>query len=122
VGNLGHPGRHGRDRPRTPHPLCHYACNDLLAGLAAAELVDAVAEADLARLSPFQRNYVAAMVEQAAHLKGARPPAWAARVEPLEEPWYATPMRSLRLHLVRASPVPFKRRNLYVDTSVGGRA
>ncbi len=67
------------------------------------------------------RNYVAAMVEQAAHMKRVRPPAWTARVEPLETPWFATSLESLRLHLLRASPVPFKRRNLFVDSAVGAR-
>ena len=95
--------------------------NDLLTGLAPVELRDAVAEADLRELSPYLRNYVAAMVEQAAHQKRVAPPAWVNGVEPLEEPRFGAPLSSLRLHLLRAAPVPFVRRNIFVDSAVGDR-
>jgi hypothetical protein len=95
--------------------------NDFLSALAPAELAEAVAQADTARLSPFLRNYVAAMVEQASHQAHLRPPRWTALVEPLEAPWFAAPLVGLRPHLLRASPVPFKRRNLFVDAAVGDR-
>ena len=95
--------------------------NDLLTRLAPGELRDAVEHADVGRLSPFLRNYVAAMVEQASHIKRVPPPAWTAQIPPLDVPWFATPMKGLRLHLMRASPVPFKRRNIFVDASIGSR-
>ena len=95
--------------------------NDLLTGLGRDELRDAVAHADVARLSPWLANYVAAMVEQACAGKGVAPPGWAGRVAPLETPWFAAPLKSLRLYLLRASAVPFKRRNLFVDSSIGAR-
>lgn len=95
--------------------------NDLLTALGAAELRDAVAHADLGGLSAFLGNYVAAMVEQAAHVRNVDPPAWTRRVPPLDAPWFATPLEGLRLHLLRASPVPFKRRNIFIDASLGAR-
>lgn len=95
--------------------------NDLLFGLTAAELAEAVTDPPLEGLSPYLRNYVAAMVEQAAHQKGADPPGWLGDVEPLAEPRFATRLAGLRLHLLAASPVPFRRRNLFVDSSVGDR-
>ena len=61
------------------------------------------------------------MVEQAAAQKGVTPPPWLREIEPLVEPHFATPLAGLRLHLLRASPVPFRRRNIFVDTGVGGR-
>lgn len=97
------------------------ALHDFLAGVAAADLAAAVADADLDTLSPFLRNYVAAMVEQAASLRKIAPPAWAREVEPLGEPWFAVPFAELRPHLLAASPVAFKRRNLFVDSTVGDR-
>lgn len=97
------------------------ALNDLLAGLSPVELRDAIGDVDLAGLSPFLRNYVAAMVEQTAHVAGTPPPAWTRSVAPLDWPWFATPLPGLRLHLLKSSPVPFKRRNLFVDASVGDR-
>jgi uncharacterized protein (DUF1778 family) len=96
--------------------------NDFLTALAPVELPDAVGHADLTRLSLFLANYVAAMVEQAAYLKDVPPPPWVHRVAPLEAPYFATTLKSLRLHLLGASPVPFKRRNIFVDASLGARA
>jgi hypothetical protein len=94
--------------------------NDFLTGLAPMEFLDAV-EVDLPDLGPFHSNYVAAMVEQAAHLKGLPPPAWTSAIAPLEQPYFGSRLRSHRLHLLRASPVPFRRRNLFIDASIGAR-
>jgi hypothetical protein len=95
--------------------------NDLLSGLPAGELRSAVERADLAGLTPYLRNYVAAMVELAAHRRDVAPPVWVRDVEPMDQPRFATPLASLRLHLLRAAPVPFKRRNIFVDSSIGDR-
>ena len=95
--------------------------NDLLAGLAPMELRGAVVEAPIEDLSPYLQNYVAAMVELASQRKGVTPPAWTRHIVPLEEPIFATDFSSLRLHLLRAAPVAFKRRNIFVDASVGDR-
>lgn len=95
--------------------------NDLLSGLTSAELCDAVEHADLTGLTPYLRNYVAAMVELAAHRRDVPPPDWVRDVEPMEEPRFATPLPGLRLHLLRTSPVPFKRRNIFIDSSIGDR-
>lgn len=94
---------------------------DLLVEIPAAELGVALAEAVLDGLSPLVQNQVAAMVEQAADQKGVRPPRWVSDVEPLTEPHFATDLRSLRLYLLLASPVPFRKRNLFVDSGVGDR-
>ena len=56
-----------------------------------------------------------------SHLKGVAPPAWTGRVDPLEAPWFATSLKTVRLHLLRSAPVAFRRRNLFVDSSVGAR-
>lgn len=95
--------------------------NQLLADLAPSELEEAVEGVPLEGLSPYLRNYVAAMVEHAAHKKGVDPPSWAREVVPLEEPHFAASLASLRPHLLRAAPVAFKRRNIFVDSSVGDR-
>lgn len=95
--------------------------NDLLSSLPPGRFPDAVARAELRDLSPYLRNYVAAMVEQAAHQRRLAPPAWVHDVAPLEEPRFATDLKSLRLHLLREAPVPFKRRNIFVDSGVGAR-
>lgn len=95
--------------------------NDLLSDLAPVEFEAVVGEADLLELSPWGENYVAAMVEHAAQRAGVAPPSWTRAVAPLEEPWFASPLARHRPHLLRVSPVPFRRRNLFVDSTVGDR-
>jgi uncharacterized protein (DUF1778 family) len=95
--------------------------HDLLVELAPAEFGDALSIARLDGLPDVDRNRVAAMVEHAAALKGASPPAWVRDVEPLERPVFASDLPSLRAHLLRASPAAFRRRNLFVDSTVGDR-
>lgn len=96
--------------------------HDLLADLAPAEFPELPGGPRIGALDPEMRNRVAAMVEQAAALAGSRPPAWTAAVVPLEDPVFASGLKSLRAHLLRVSPVPFRRRNLFVDSSIGDRA
>jgi hypothetical protein len=95
--------------------------NDFLSSLAPMELREAVERAELERLTPFSANYVAAMVEQATHGAGIDAPGWTRDVPPLEQPHFATSMKSLRLHLLAAAPVPFKKRNIFVDAALGAR-
>ncbi|MBI3047075.1 MAG: DUF1778 domain-containing protein [Acidobacteria bacterium] len=108
-------------RQGADHRFALAELNDFLTGVPRAEFHDAVSDADLRGLSPLLQNYVAAMVEQAASRKGAAPPAWAREVEPIDEPYFAVPFPRLRPHLLRAAPVAFKRRNLFVDSSLGDR-
>ncbi len=95
--------------------------NDFLSDLGATEFAAAVESAHLADLSSFVANYVSALVEQTAQLHELPPPAWSKLVEPMLVPYFAAPLQSLRPHLLRASPVPFKRRQLFVDSSLGDR-
>jgi len=103
---------------------CRYALaelNDMLAELPPAEFRAAVAEPPATALSPYSRNYVAAMIEHAAHQKGVEPPAWLATVPSLDEPRFASSLGGLRLHLLTASPVAFRRRNIFIDSTIGDR-
>lgn len=97
--------------------------HDLLSSLTPAQLPDAVdaAVGEVRDLSPFLQNYIAAMVEHACHQRGVPPPSWVRQVPPLAEPYFATRLPGLRLHLLRSAPVAFKRRNLFVDSTVGAR-
>ena len=95
--------------------------NDALSALAPFELAAAADTIDVRGLDSLWQNYVAAMVEQAARTKGVRPPPWTRDVVPLGRPHFATTLRSLRGYLLRVAPVAFKRRNIFVDASVGAR-
>ena len=73
------------------------------------------------QLPPFEANYLAAMLEYTATEKKVPPPEWVKDIEPLEMPWFASSLQSLRLYLLTHSPPAFRRRNLFVDSSVGSR-
>lgn len=95
--------------------------NSLLAKLTAPELRDAVSAPPEVDLSPFLANYLAAMVEAACAKRGIPVPAWTRRVSPLDEPAFGADIESLRLHLLTHSPAPFRRRNIFIDSSIGDR-
>ena len=95
--------------------------NSLLAGWTAAQLRDAVAVAPAILVTPFLSNYIAAMIEQACERRSVRVPGWVRAVEPLAEPAFGSTLKSLRLHLLTHSPAPFRRRNIFIDATVGDR-
>jgi hypothetical protein len=97
------------------------ALNDFLAALTADEFRSALAEPPPPKLSLLHRAYLAAMVEHSASLKRAPVPRWALETPALERPYFASQLLALRLHLLAASPPAFRRRNLFVDASVGDR-
>ena len=95
--------------------------NSLLASLTASELRQAVAAGPQAALSPFLANYVAAMCETACTVRGVPVPAWTRGIEALPEPVFGSALPSLRLYLLTRSPAPFRRRNIFIDSSVGAQ-
>lgn len=97
------------------------ALHDLLAGLEAGELEAVLGTPPSTSLPPPWGALVAAMVEHAAAQKGAPVPTWVLQTPPTWPPYFASQLDGLRLHLLASSPPAFRRRNLFVDTSVGGR-
>lgn len=94
--------------------------NSWLAGLGAGELAQAVSLPPPG-LTPYLANYVAAMVEYACAKKGVVAPSWTRDTPPLAEPVFGSALMSLRLYLLTHSPAPFRRRNIFIDSSVGSR-
>jgi len=95
--------------------------NSLLSRLTAVELADAIAAPPMVTLPPFLANYVAAMVESACEARGVPVPGWTRAVAPLAEPAFGSTLQSLRLHLLTHSPAPFRRRNIFIDSSLGAQ-
>lgn len=91
--------------------------SDALAELAPTEFGAALDTVDIRPLGAFLQNYVAAMVEQAAVEKRVPAPAWTREVEPLAGPHFSTSLTSVRLYLLRVTPLAFKRRNIFTDAS-----
>jgi uncharacterized protein (DUF1778 family) len=97
--------------------------NDLLTDITAGDLGAVCADPwGLERLDERMQNYVAAMVEEAAGHLGVMPPRWTAEVAPLRMPWFNTESKVLRPYLLMASPVPYRRRNIFVESVLGTRA
>ena len=95
--------------------------NGFLSRLPRRDLLLATRKLDVPTLSALSANLVAAMVEQtAANLKLA-PPSWARRIKPLSTPYFASEIVALRPYLLVSSPVVFRRRNLFVDSTIGAR-
>ncbi len=95
--------------------------NEFLTGLSASEFKLAVSAFPEVQLDAYLSNYIAAMVEHAASSKRAEAPPWTATVNPLEEPVFGSTLQSLRLHLLTNSPVAFRSRNIFIDSSIGDR-
>lgn len=95
--------------------------HDLLAALARAEFSTVTEALPVENLDDLRANQLAAMVETTAARLGVRPPAWVQNVLPLATPWFATELASLRLHLLCNSPPAFRRRSLFVDSTIGDR-
>ena len=95
--------------------------HDFLQSISAGALEVAVGAADVTALKSLEANYIAAMVEQACSNKGVQMPSWLGTIARLPRPWFASELKSLRLHLLTQSPAPFRRRNLFVDSTLGDR-
>jgi hypothetical protein len=95
--------------------------NALLSRWTGSELAVAVADRPAAELDPYTANYVAAMVEVACAREGIRLPAWVRDIPPLVEPAFGSSLMSLRLHLLTNSPPAFRRRNIFIDSSLGAQ-
>jgi uncharacterized protein (DUF1778 family) len=97
------------------------ALNDFLTEASATEFVGAVSAPPTHALDAYLANYTAAMVETAAHRFGVTAPAWTETVPPLREPAFGSELPKLRLHLLLKSPPAFRRRNIFVDATIGSR-
>lgn len=97
------------------------AIHDLLAALGRSEFLAVTEGPAVGSLDDLSANQLAAMVETAAARLRVPPPDWADQVSPLRTPWFASELVSLRLHLLCNSPPAFRRRNLFVDSTIGDR-
>lgn len=95
--------------------------HDLLNAAAGDEFELMVSHPPPASLPAYYLNYVAAMVEYAAAKKGRPAPLWIREIPPLDQPAFGSGLESLRLYLLTHSPPPFRRRNIFIDSTIGQR-
>jgi hypothetical protein len=96
--------------------------NDLLSDLKAADFESTVESPPRAKLGDLRANQLAAMVDTAAARVAKRPPRWVDQIPPLRVPWFASELVSVRIHLLTSSPPAFRKRNLFVDSTLEDRA
>ena len=109
----------GNDPGRRRYVLA--ALNDFLTETSASELVAALSAPPSASLEPYLACYLAAMVETAAHRHDFLAPAWTEAIPPLREPVFGSKLPKLRMHLLLHSPPAFRRRNIFIDSTIGSR-
>ena len=95
--------------------------NDFLTRLSTSELKIAVAVAPQRKLDGYLSNYLAAMIEQAMVMRKLQSPGWTKQILPLREPAFASELINLRLYLLTHALPSFRRRNIFIDSSIGAR-
>lgn len=108
-------------RARADRSALFAAVSDLLSGLTPSQVAGATAFDPTTILNEQDLAYLASMVELAAEQRGVAAPDWAVRAPALREPMFGTPLKSLRLELLLNAPAVFRKRNIFVDSSVGDR-
>lgn len=94
---------------------------DYLEALPPSELQVATSEPPDDLTPGLPAGYIASLVEYVCGRKSVRPPKWTSQAPALSTPFFASQLKSLRLHLLTASPAPFRRRNIFVDSSSEAR-
>lgn len=95
------------------------AIHSLLSGFSAQQLREAAAALPLVQLSHYRASYLAAMAESAGDAQRLKAPAWTRPVEPLAAPIFGAALAALRPYLLTHSPAPLRRRDIFVDSSIG---
>jgi len=71
---------------------------------------------------PDVRAYLAAVSEALCREAGLPPPDWTQKSDYfLKEPWFAGQLENLKAILLVESPIPFRRRNLFVSANALSR-
>ena len=103
------------------HSYVFAELNDLLNVSSAKELESILATPFVAKLDSYQQNYLAAMLEVAAHKRSVKVPLWLSEIPGLDDPVFGTKLNSLRMYLLLRAPAPFRRRNIFIDATIGDR-
>jgi len=96
--------------------------NAFLSRLTTVELKTALSITLPCSLSDYLSNYLAAMVDYVCNYHQIKTPIWIKSIVPLKKPVFGSELKNLRLYLLTHSPPPFRRRNIFVDTTIGGQA
>ncbi len=95
---------------------------DFLRPLRGGAFARATSEPPRAPIDPVTLNHLAGASELASAKRAVAPPPWTARVPVPAHPVFGTTLNSARLYLLTHTPVAFRRRNVFVDSSIDERA
>lgn len=97
--------------------------NDLLSGLTSVDFSKLFLDLNIFRyqINEYLLNYITAMIETRAKQLNLLAPNWVKEVKPLTSPVFVEKLKSLRLYLLLNSPYEFRKRNIFIDSSVGAR-
>ena len=68
-----------------------------------------------------QLSYVAAIIDQLSVIRDLEKPHWITEIKGHDKPYFGSDLQSLRLYLLIKSPVAFRQRNIFIDSSAGER-
>lgn len=95
--------------------------HDFLAKLQTHDFELALSIKPTIELTDFQINYVIAMIIHRAKQLNLLPPNWVSNYPILAQPYFGISLKNLRFHLLLNSPIAFKQRNIFIDSSIGDR-
>lgn len=95
---------------------------DFLRPLRGGAFARATSELPKALVDPVTLNHLAGAIELGAANRGVDPPPWTCRVPIPADPVFGTALDSARLYLLTHAPAAFRRRNVFVDSSIDERA
>lgn len=87
--------------------------------LSSEELHRAVSNPLEVGLNNLMDNYIAAMIEQTCVAKKIIAPVWLSEKTGVAEPFFGVEFFAVRLYLLSVSPPSFRKRNIFIDASIG---
>lgn len=94
---------------------------DFLTPLSRQDFQDLFANEPAWSLSDFKENYLVGLIERVAQNLNIPAPNWALDVNPLADPYFPEEHPKLRVYLMLHGDPIFRRRNIFIDSSIGGR-
>ncbi len=95
--------------------------HDLISKLSSAELSHLLRFPPSVQIALEMLAYLASMLEHIAYNKKSAVPEWVSKTPALESPIFGSTLLSVREHLLINSPAAYKKRNIFIDSPVGGR-
>lgn len=95
---------------------------DFLRPFPSGTFARATSEPPKAPIDPVTLNHLAAAIESGSAKRGVASPTWTHRIPFPADPVFGTTLNSARLYLLTHAPVAFRRRNVFVDSSIDERA